>query len=233
MKMRRKRVLIVLDFTTADFSEVTNTTLIITSLVSIALGVVIALVFGFKSKKTRGFLMTVSALPFIVQIVIMLVNGNVGTGVAVMGAFSLVRFRSVPGNAKDICSIFLAMAVGLATGTNHIALACLMTAVVCALAFVYTVMPENKASGEKELTVVIPESLDYDSVFDDIFEKYTSANELVQVKTVNMGSLYKLKYTISLKDKTKEKEMIDEIRVRNGNLEVICSRVKTADAEQL
>ena len=177
--------------------------------------------------------MTISALPFIVQIVIMLVNGNVGTGVAVMGAFSLVRFRSVPGSAKDICSIFLAMAVGLATGTSHLLLAALMTVVVCALALVYNAVPDSKADGEKELTVVIPESLDYDKVFDDIFEKYTSTSELVQVKTVNMGSLYKLKYTISLKDKTKEKEMLDEIRVRNGNLEVICSRAKTADSEQL
>ena len=223
----------MLDFTSANFTTVTNTTLLLTSLVSIVLGVVIALVFGYKNKKSKGFLMTISALPFIVQIVIMLVNGNVGTGVAVMGAFSLVRFRSVPGNAKDICSIFLAMAVGLATGTSHLLLAALMTVVVCALSLVYSAIPESKAGGEKELTVVIPESLDYDQVFDDIFEKYTSENELVQVKTVNMGSLYKLKYTISLKDKTKEKEMLDEIRVRNGNLEVICSRAKTADSEQL
>ncbi len=223
----------MLDFTSANFTSVTNTTLLISSLISIVLGVIIALVFGYKNKKSKGFLMTISALPFIVQIVIMLVNGNVGTGVAVMGAFSLVRFRSVPGNAKDICSIFLAMAVGLAMGTSHIALAVLMTVVVCALALVYTFIPDSKAGGEKELTVVIPESLDYDQVFDDIFEKYTSENELTQVKTVNMGSLYKLKYTISLKDKTKEKEMLDEIRVRNGNLEVICSRAKTGDIEQL
>ena len=223
----------MLDFTSANFTTVTNATLLLTSLVSIVLGVAIALVFGYKNKKSKGFLMTISALPFIVQIVIMLVNGNVGTGVAVMGAFSLVRFRSVPGSAKDICSIFLAMAVGLATGTSHLLLAALMTVVVCALALVYNAVPDSKADGEKELTVVIPESLDYDKVFDDIFEKYTSTSELVQVKTVNMGSLYKLKYTISLKDKTKEKEMLDEIRVRNGNLEVICSRAKTADSEQL
>ena len=178
--------------------------------------------------------MTVSALPFIVQTVIMLVNGNVGTGVAVMGAFSLVRFRSVPGNAKDICSIFLAMAVGLATGTGHLLLAVLMTAVVCVLNIIFTLFPDkNMKSGEKELTIVIPESLDYDNVFDDIFEKYSSESELVSVKTVNMGSLYKLRYTVTLKDKTKEKEMLDEIRVRNGNLEVICSRAKTTDAEQL
>lgn len=223
----------MLDLTSATFDTVTNSTLLVSSLVSLVLGVLIALTFSYKNKKSRGFLMTISALPFIVQIVIMLVNGNVGTGVAVMGAFSLVRFRSVPGNAKDICSIFLSMAVGLATGTNHLLLAALMTVVVCVLNIGFTLVPETKNGGEKELTVVIPESLDYAQVFDDIFEKYTSENELITVKTVNMGSLYKLKYLIKLKDKTKEKEMLDEIRVRNGNLEVICSRARTAEGEQL
>ncbi len=223
----------MLDFTSASFESITNSTLFISSLVSVALGVAIALAFSFKNRKSKGFLMTVSALPFIVQTVIMLVNGNVGTGVAVMGAFSLVRFRSVPGNAKDICSIFLAMAVGLAMGTSHLLLAVLMTAVVCVLNIVYTLLPDSAESGEKELTVVIPESLDYAQVFDDILSKYTSGSELMSVKTINMGSLYKLRYSVRLKDKTLEKQMLDEIRTRNGNLEVICSRAKTADSEQL
>ena len=223
----------MLDFTSASFESITNSTLFISSLVSVALGVAIALAFSFKNRKSKGFLMTVSALPFIVQTVIMLVNGNVGTGVAVMGAFSLVRFRSVPGNAKDICSIFLAMAVGLAMGTSHLLLAVLMTAVVCVLNIVYTLLPDSAESGEKELTVVIPESLDYAQVFDDILSKYTSGSELMSVKTINMGSLYKLRYSVRLKDNTLEKQMLDEIRTRNGNLEVICSRAKTADSEQL
>ncbi|MBQ4247759.1 MAG: DUF4956 domain-containing protein [Ruminococcus sp.] len=224
----------VLDLTTADFTTVTNGTLLLSSLVSIILGAIIAASFNFRNKKSKGFLMTLSVLPFIVQIVIMLVNGNVGTGVAVMGAFSLVRFRSVPGNAKDICSIFLAMAAGLATGTMHLILASLAVIVVCALNVVYTLIPDSRSAGaEKELTILIPESLDYASVFDDIFDNYTTQNELTQVKTVNMGSLYKLKYTIKLKDKTKEKEMLDEIRVRNGNLEVICSRNRSNETEQL
>ncbi len=224
----------MLDLTTADFTTVTNGTLLLSSLVSIILGAIIAASFNFRNKKSKGFLMTLSVLPFIVQIVIMLVNGNVGTGVAVMGAFSLVRFRSVPGNAKDICSIFLAMAAGLATGTMHLILASLAVIVVCALNVVYTLIPDSGSAGaEKELTILIPESLDYASVFDDIFDNYTTQNELTQVKTVNMGSLYKLKYTIKLKDKTKEKEMLDEIRVRNGNLEVICSRNRSNETEQL
>ena len=224
----------MLDLTTADFTTVTNGTLLLSSLVSIILGAIIAASFNFRNKKSKGFLMTLSVLPFIVQIVIMLVNGNVGTGVAVMGAFSLVRFRSVPGNAKDICSIFLAMAAGLATGTMHLILASLAVIVVCALNVVYTLIPDSGSAGaEKELTILIPESLDCASVFDDIFDNYTTQNELTQVKTVNMGSLYKLKYTIKLKDKTKEKEMLDEIRVRNGNLEVICSRNISNETEQL
>ena len=224
----------MLGLTTADFTTVTNGTLLLSSLVSIILGAIIAASFNFRNKKSKGFLMTLSVLPFIVQIVIMLVNGNVGTGVAVMGAFSLVRFRSVPGNAKDICSIFLAMAAGLATGTMHLILASLAVIVVCALNVVYTLIPDSGSAGaEKELTILIPESLDYASVFDDIFDNYTTQNELTQVKTVNMGSLYKLKYTIKLKDKTKEKEMLDEIRVRNGNLEVICSRSRSNETEQL
>ena len=224
----------MLDLTTADFTTVTNGTLLLSSLVSIILGAIIAASFNFRNKKSKGFLMTLSVLPFIVQIVIMLVNGNVGTGVAVMGAFSLVRFRSVPGNAKDICSLFLAMAAGLATGTMHLILASLAVIVVCALNVVYTLIPDSGSAGaEKELTILIPESLDYASVFDDIFDNYTTQNELTQVKTVNMGSLYKLKYTIKLKDKTKEKEMLDEIRVRNGNLEVICSRNRSNETEQL
>ena len=224
----------MLDLTTADFTTVTNGTLLLSSLVSIILGAIIAASFNFRNKKSKGFLMTLSVLPFIVQIVIMLVNGNVGTGVAVMGAFSLVRFRSVPGNAKDICSIFLAMAAGLATGTMHLILASLAVIVVCALNVVYTLIPDSGSAGaEKELTILIPESLDYASVFDDIFDNYTTQNELTQVKTVNMGSLYQLKYTIKLNDKTKEKEMLDEIRVRNGNLEVICSRNISNETEQL
>lgn len=221
------------DLISETFAKVSNTALLASSLVSIVLGIVIALVFGYKNRESKGFLMTVSALPFIVQIVIMLVNGNVGTGVAVMGAFSLVRFRSVPGSAKEICSIFLSMAVGLAMGTSHLLLAVLMTVIVCALVLVYDLIPESSAGGEKELTVVIPESLDYAQIFDDIFEKYTSQSELIQVKTVNMGSLYKLRYTVKLKDKNREKEMLDEIRVRNGNLEVSCSRVVTGVIEHL
>ena len=148
-----------------------------------------------------------------------------------MGAFSLVRFRSVPGSAMDICAIFLSMAVGLATGTNHLALALMLAVCVSLLNIIYTLLPiGKKKSGHKELSITIPESLDYTEVFDDIFEKYLSECELVSVKTTNMGSLFKLRYRIELKSDANEKQLIDELRCRNGNLEIMCA--VAADIEE-
>lgn len=223
--------------TTLDISTTTTVmttgTFILCTIISLVLGAVIAFSFSIKQKKSKSFIMTLALLPAIVQVVIMLVNGNLGTGVAVMGAFSLVRFRSIPGNARDICGIFLSMAVGLATGTNHLVLAAIFTGVVCLISIIYTLSPfgERKVT-DKELTITIPESLDYTEVFDDIFDVYTQKCELVSVKTTNMGSLFKLKYEITLKEGANEKQLIDELRCRNGNLEIMCTRKPTA-AEEL
>ena len=202
---------------------------ILCTLASLVLGIIIAFAFNFKQNKTKSFMMTLALLPVIVQVVIMLVNGNIGTGVAVMGAFSLVRFRSVPGSAMDICAIFLSMAVGLASGTTHLGLAVTLALSVSLLNIVYTILPVgSKRKTEKELNITIPESLDYTEVFDDIFEKFLSDFELVQVKTTNMGSLFKLKYKVTFKSGANEKQLIDELRCRNGNLEIMCSRVPDA-----
>ena len=210
--------------TTSDMLSTGN--FILCTLISLVLGILIAFAFNFRQKKSKSFLMTLALLPVIVQVVIMLVNGNIGTGVAVMGAFSLVRFRSVPGSAMDICAIFLSMAVGLSTGTAHLGLAVILALSVSVLNIIYTLVPfGNNSKTEKELNITIPESLDYTEVFDDIFEKYLTDVELVQVKTTNMGSLFKLKYKIVFKDSNDEKKMIDELRCRNGNLEIMCSRV--------
>lgn len=202
-------------------------------LCSIVLGAVIAWVHSRYSYSSKGFVITIALLPVIVQMVIMLVNGNLGTGVAVMGAFSLVRFRSVPGSAKEISSIFMAMAIGLATGTGYIAAAIIFVLIVGGVNVLYNVTgfgePKQK---EKELKITIPEGLDYSGIFDDLFQEYTTKNELVQVKTTNMGSLYKLQYRIKLKDFTQEKLFIDELRCRNGNLEITCGRV-TLGSEEL
>ena len=169
--------------------------------------------------------MTLALLPAIVQVVIMLVNGSIGAGIAVMGAFNLVRFRSVPGSAKEICSIFLAMALGLATGMGYLLLAGILVVVICTIQLIFSFIKiGDKTSVKKELRITIPESLDYTGVFDELFEQYTKSNELVEVKTANMGSLYKLRYIVILKEQSQEKQFIDDLRCRNGNLEISCCR---------
>lgn len=215
---------------TTTLAAVSNKEFLICSLVSLGLGLVIAFAFAIsnkakQTKKSKGFLMTLALLPVIVQVVIMMVNGNIGTGVAVMGAFGLVRFRSAPGSAEDICAIFLAMAVGLATGTDQLAVAAMLAIGVGLIYIIYSFIPIGNSNKQlKQLTVTIPESLDYDGAFDDIFNTYTSSHELVSVKTTNMGSLFKLKYEVTFNSSSDEKKLIDEIRTRNGNLEIMCAR---------
>lgn len=196
---------------------------------SIVIGAAIAITYMKTSKRyTNSFVVTLALLPAVVQVIIMMVNGNLGAGVAVAGAFSLVRFRSIPGTAKEIGYIFIALAAGLATGMGYIAFALIFVAIMCAMSILYTTIGfgGKHVMNKKNLTVVIPESLDYTGVFDSVFKKYLSSCELVDVKTTNMGSLFKIKYEIIMKDPKKEKEFIDELRCRNGNLEIICSRAE-------
>lgn len=170
--------------------------------------------------------MTLAILPAVVQAVIMLVNGNLGTGVAVMGAFGLVRFRSAPGNAREIGSVFLAMAIGLATSMGYLGIAVLLLLIIGAAILILTEIPFGSQSfSQKELKVTIPENLDYAGIFDDLFEKYTKSAELMKVRTTNMGSLYELCYRIELKKEEEEKAMLDDIRCRNGNLTIVCGRI--------
>ena len=194
---------------------------------SLLLGLVMALAYMYRTRYTKSFVITLALLPAVVCIVIMLVNGNVGTGVAVAGAFSLVRFRSVPGTAKEICTLFLAMGAGLICGMGYLGFAVLFTAVMCLVFALYNRLDlgaKRNAAIYKTLTVTIPEDLDYSDIFDDIFDRYTSSNELVRVKTTNMGSMFRLTYNITLRNQSQEKEMIDEIRCRNGNLEITVSK---------
>lgn len=191
---------------------------------SLLLGIIIAVVYGLSEQCSKNFLLTLIILPAVVQVVIMLVNGNLGTGVAVVGAFSLVRFRSVPGTSKEICIIFFAMAAGLATGMGYATFALVFTVALSLVFLLLTKTVLNTENGEKSLKITIPEALDYTTVFDDIFEKYASKVTLDRVKSTNLGSMFELSYMIVLKDKSKEKQMIDEIRCRNGNLTIICAR---------
>ncbi len=201
---------------------------------SLVLGLVMAFAYMYRTRYTKSFVVTLSLLPAVVCIVIMLVNGNVGTGVAVAGAFSLVRFRSVPGTAKEICTLFLAMGTGLIVGMGYLGFAVLFTLIMCAVFVLYNRIDfgtKKNADTYKTLTVTIPEDLDYSEVFDDIFEEYTSQYDLGKVKTTNMGSMFKLTYQVTLRDVKKEKEMIDKIRCRNGNLEITVSKQETTVSE--
>lgn len=202
--------------------------------ISLLLGVILALAYTFKSRFTKGFIFTLAVLPAIVCVVIMMVNGNVGTGVAVAGAFSLVRFRSAPGSAKEIAAIFLAMAAGLMCGMGYLAFAGLFVLIMCLVLVLYTVL--NFGSGKlvslnRTLRITIPEDLDYTNVFDDIFKEYATSWELERVKSVNLGSMFKITYSVTLRNGDKEKEFIDKLRTRNGNLEVMLSRMDSQNGE--
>jgi len=186
---------------------------------SLLCGLIVLLATSFKNNVTKSFAVTVLLLPAIVQTVIMMVNGNVGTGIAVAGAFSLVRFRSVPGKAREIASIFLAMTAGLASAAGYVGIAILFTAVISVIMLVFSLIP-IKREREYELHVTVPESLNFDGAFEGVFKEYAKSARLVKTKTSNMGSLYKLTYIIDLKDPSRSKEMIDALRERNGNLEI-------------
>ena len=201
---------------------------------ALVLGLLMAFAYLFRARYTKSFVVTLALLPAVVCVVIMMVNGNVGTGVAVAGAFSLVRFRSVPGTAKEICMLFLSMGTGLIVGMGYLGFAVLFTVVLCAVFLLYNRLDfgaEKNAASYQSLSVTIPEDLDYTGAFDDIFQTYTSAFELVQVKTTNMGSMFRLTYHITLRDPAKGKEMIDQLRCRNGNLEILISTQDTTVAE--
>jgi uncharacterized membrane protein YhiD involved in acid resistance len=212
--------------------EMTGTTIVLCTVTSLLAGVITAAAYTFRHTSNRNFLITLALLPVIVQSIIMLVNGQVGTGIAVMGAFSLVRFRSVPGTAKEITSIFLAMALGLASGTGRLWYALVFTVVINGmLVFFQAAGFGEPGTRVKSLKILIPENKDYTSLFDDLFAEYTKNTRLEKVRTVNLGSLYELHYTIVLKDQKKEKELMDLIRARNGNLEISCGRAIPAREE--
>ena len=192
---------------------------------ALGLGLVTALVYMFKSYCSKNFAVTLSLLPPIVTMLIVMVNGNLGTGIAVVGVFSLVRFRSQPGNAREILAIMLSMAIGLACGTGYITFAVFGAVLIC-IAWLVLFLSPFGSTAKKELRIEIPENLDYDGLFDDIFKEFTTKNEIITVKTAQMGSIYELRYHISLKSSKSEKAFIDAIRARNGNLPVSCGRAK-------
>ncbi len=203
-------------------NEITIGMFLLCSLSSLVLGLLTALAASFRSSRSKNVILSLIVLPVIVQVVIMIVNGNIGVGLAVAGAFNLVRYRSNPGTASDILLIFLSMAIGLVNGMGYLLLAVIFTITALVIYMACVLLGLSGRTRGKELKVTIPESLNYSHIFDDIFEKYTKAHVLTRVKTTNLGSMYQLFYHIEMKNDDDEKEMIDEIRCRNGNLDIIC-----------
>lgn len=213
---------------------ITPLVFIILVLVSLVLGGIMALVHTYRNDYTKSFVMTLAILPAVICVVILMVNGNIGAGVAVAGTFSLVRFRSAPGTAREIGAIFAVMGMGLIMGMGYIGYAALFTCLIGLAILMYSrFSADGKKSTRKILKITIPENLNYSDVFDEFLEKYTKSYKLKQVKTSNMGSLYKLSYEIVLTDPSIEKEFIDQLRTRNGNLEISLAEYQMQNADQL
>ena len=213
---------------------ITPIVFIILVLATLVLGGILALIHTYKNDYTKSFIMTLAILPAVVAVVILMVNGNIGAGVAVAGAFSLVRFRSAPGTAREIGALFAAMGMGLIMGMGYIGYAALFTCLIGIAMLVYAgISAGDKKNIRKSLKITLPENLNYTDVFDEVLSKYTKSYRLKQVKTSNMGSLFKLSYEIVLSDPSLEKEFLDDLRVRNGNLEISISDYQTQSAEQL
>lgn len=210
----------------ADFLLCVGTSLII--------GLLLAVGSVYRNRNSKSFVVTLALLPAVVCVVIMMVNGNLGVGVAVAGAFSLVRFRSAPGTAREIGMLFIAMGAGLIAGMGYLGFAFLFSVIMVLASILYSRLDfgaRKNAALYKTMHITIPEDLDYTGVFEDVLEKYTKSYELVQVKTTNMGSLFRLTYDIVLRSAQLEKEMIDALRCRNGNLEISISRTQTTMTE--
>lgn len=199
--------------------------------ISLLAGLIYCLASSLFSRESRSLLLSLFFLPAVICVTVMMVNGNLGIGVAVAGAFSLVRFRSAPGSAKEMAVIFMTMCTGLITGVGYIAYALLFTVIMCAVLILAQLVSVKRSNTDRRriLKITVPEDLDYEGIFDDIFDGYTSSHTLVGVKTSNMGSLYRLTYELTLKDAKSAKAFIDSLRVRNGNLEI--SLLRHADTE--
>ena len=221
-------------FDTGTVSVISPGTFLLCMGCALLIGLILAAGCLYRSRCSKSFALTLALLPAAVSVVIMMVNGNVGTGVAVAGAFGLVRFRSVPGSAREITMLFLAMGAGLMVGMGYLAYALLFTILMCLLSLVYSRMDfgaAGNAASYKTLNITIPEDLDYTGVFDSILKYYASSYELVRVKTTNMGSMFRLTYNLTLRDAAQEKELIDKLRCRNGNLEITVSKQETSASE--
>jgi len=195
---------------------------------SMVLGLIVTLVFMYRNTYTKSFITALVLIPAIETVVIMLVNDNLGVGLSVAGSFALIRFRSVKGNAKELVAVFLAMTIGIICGTGFVTVAAIFTLLLSVVMLLMTITGFGKVSdNERYLKITIPESLNYDEVFEDVLNKYTVSHEIDAIKTLTLGSLFRIDYKITMKDPNQTKKMIDELRTRNGNLEIMCGRPAT------
>ena len=207
-------------------SGLTPAAFLICTCSALILGLLVSISFSFRSQFSKSFAITLALLPAVVQVIIMMVSGSVGAGVAVAGTFSLVRFRSEAGTARQIGALFLSVALGIACGMGYVVLAVVFFAIVTLFFLLLTTVGFGEhGTAQRDLRITIPESLDYEGIFDDLFQTYTTSHTLERVKTTNMGTLYELRYTIAIKDEKQIKPFLDEIRTRNGNLTVILGRL--------
>ena len=211
-------------------AQMTLPAFLICELTAMVLGFGTALIFLVKDRHTGTFSQSLALLPGVVTLVIMLVNGNIGAGLAVAGTFALVRFRSAPGSAKEITGLFMSVAIGLACGMGYVGVAVIFFALMAVYVLTLSVFRFGEAGvRHRHLKITVPENVDYDTLFDDLFEQYTTMHELLKVRTTNMGTLYELHYQIVLKDPPQIREFVDAIRCRNGNLNIVCSREAEKD----
>ena len=215
---------------------ITGASFFIATICSLVIGCFIAFMYTIKNNYSKSYIITLALLPAIVQMVIMMVNGNIGAGVAVAGAFSLVRFRSAQGTAREIANLFMAMTIGLLTGMGYVFYALIFELIMIAVTVLYRAMDlgsDKKVELTRSLRITIPENLDYTGVFDEIFEEFTTEHSLLSAKTSNMGSMFKLDYDVVLKSADCEKKFIDKLRCRNGNLDIAVSSLKRHEAAEL
>ncbi len=216
-------------------TTVSYTGFLLPVLAALFLGIVFAMAYMYRARRSRSFIATLAILPAVVCVVIMAVNGNIGAGVAVAGAFSLVRFRSAPGTAKEITALFIAMAGGLLCGMGFLIYAAIFILIMSFVLVLYSMIGfgEEDNSLRKSLRIAVPENVDYGKEFDEVFSEYTTSHRLISAKTAGMGSVFKLSYDITLKEASMEKALIDALRCRNGNLEIQMSIVMPRENEEL
>ena len=205
---------------------------LIAVLASMVLGFVVSIYYMFRNTYSKSFVPSLILIPAIECVVIIMINGNMGAGIAVAGSFALIRFRSARGSAKDLTAIFMAMTIGIICGTGYIGIAVLFTLIVCAVRMFLSFVKYGECDGQmRYLKITVPENLNYDEAFEEVLDNYCSSYEIEKVKTLSLGSLFRVDYSIVMKDTSKIKAMIDDLRIRNNNLEIVCGKEAVSKEE--